>query len=66
MKMARGAEAGEVDLDAPVQDYVPEFPEPREGVITPRHLLTHTTGIPHPRSSAFLRLVCDDRGRLWV
>jgi CubicO group peptidase (beta-lactamase class C family) len=43
-------EAGDVALDAPVQDYVPEFPERHNGTITPRQLLTHTSGIPHPQS----------------
>ena len=43
-------EAGDVDLDAAVQRYVPEFPERARGVITPRQLLTHTSGLPHPQS----------------
>jgi len=43
-------EAGSIELDAPVQQYVPEFPERDQGVITVRHLLTHTSGLPHPQS----------------
>lgn len=38
-------EQGKVDLDEPIQTYVPEFPEKAEGTITVRHLLTHTSGI---------------------
>jgi CubicO group peptidase (beta-lactamase class C family) len=34
---------GEVDLDAPVQRYLPRF---REQSVTVRHLLTHTSGLP--------------------
>lgn len=39
---------GKVDLDAPVQRYVPEFPEKNKGTITLRLLATHQSGIPHP------------------
>lgn len=40
-------EAGEVDLDRPVRDYLPEFSlaDPRAGDITVAHLLTHTSGM---------------------
>ncbi|XP_072529788.1 serine beta-lactamase-like protein LACTB, mitochondrial isoform X1 [Salminus brasiliensis] len=44
-------EEGKLDLDAPVQKYVPEFPEKQfEGenvTITPRMLLSHLSGIRH-------------------
>jgi serine beta-lactamase-like protein LACTB, mitochondrial len=40
-------EAGKLDLDAPVQRYVPSFPEKPEGTITPRLLLAHLGGIRH-------------------
>ena len=43
-------ERGLVDLDAPVHDLVPEYPAQERGVITIRHLLTHTSGIPHPQN----------------
>ncbi len=42
-------ETGQVDLDAPVQRYVPDFrlADPAASArITVRHLLTHTSGIP--------------------
>jgi len=39
---------GRVDLDAPVQRYVPAFPKRPEGAITLRMLGTHRSGIPHP------------------
>jgi CubicO group peptidase (beta-lactamase class C family) len=39
-------EAGKLDLDAPVQKYVPEFPE-KEAPITVRMLLCHQSGIRH-------------------
>ncbi|MDH3732213.1 MAG: beta-lactamase family protein [Gemmatimonadota bacterium] len=39
-------ERGELDLDAPVQTYVPSFPE-KEYPITTRHIGGHLSGIPH-------------------
>ena len=38
-------EQGKIDLDEPIQTYLPEFPQKPEGTITVRHLLTHTSGI---------------------
>lgn len=38
-------ERGRVALDSPVVRYVPEFNSPGTGVITVRHLLTHTSGL---------------------
>lgn len=38
-------EAGKIDLDASVQTYLPRFPEKKEGQITIRHLLSHSSGI---------------------
>jgi len=40
------AEAGKLDLDAPIQKYVPSFPE-KPWPITPRLLLSHLSGIRH-------------------
>ena len=37
-------EAGLIDLDAPIQKYVPDFPTKIEGAITCRQLLQHTSG----------------------
>ncbi|MEX0692429.1 MAG: serine hydrolase domain-containing protein [Gemmatimonadales bacterium] len=42
------AEAGRIDLDAPVERYLPGFPRgPDGGTPTMRHLLTHRSGVPH-------------------
>ncbi len=42
---------GKVDLDAPVQDYVPDFPEKtfqgEKVKVTLRHLMSHLAGIRH-------------------
>ncbi len=58
------AEAGKIDLDRPVLDYLPslDFPpgEPA-GALTTRHLLTHAGGLP--RMAAFQRRV-QQEGRL--
>jgi CubicO group peptidase (beta-lactamase class C family) len=40
--------AGRVDLDAPIQTYVPRFPSKPEGEITLRLLAEHRSGLPHP------------------
>ncbi|KAM9808176.1 serine beta-lactamase-like protein LACTB, mitochondrial [Neosynchiropus ocellatus] len=49
-------EEGKLDLDAPVQKYVPEFPEKqfdgRDVTITPRLLLSHLSGIRHYEKDA--------------
>jgi CubicO group peptidase (beta-lactamase class C family) len=42
------AQAGRIDLDAPVERYLPAFPRgPEGGVPTVRHLATHRSGVPH-------------------
>jgi CubicO group peptidase (beta-lactamase class C family) len=38
--------AGTVDLDAPVQRYLPRFTGPLKEQVTVRHLLTHSSGLP--------------------
>lgn len=40
-------EAGSIDLDAPIQRYVPAFPVKPGGPITPRLLAAHLAGIRH-------------------
>ena len=40
-------EQGRLDLDAPVQRYVPSFPKKRKGVITTRLLAGHLAGVRH-------------------
>jgi CubicO group peptidase (beta-lactamase class C family) len=44
--MMQLTEAGRIDLDAPVQRYIPEFRGPNKERVTVRHLLTHTSGLP--------------------
>ncbi len=39
-------EAGRIELDAPVQRYLPEFVGPHKELVTVRHLLTHSSGLP--------------------
>lgn len=39
-------EQGLIDLDAPIQQYLPEYPVKKAGTITTRQLLSHTAGIP--------------------
>jgi serine-type D-Ala-D-Ala carboxypeptidase len=44
--MMQLVERGQVDLDAPVQRYLPEWTGPSKQLVTVRHLLTHTSGLP--------------------
>ena len=39
-------EGGQLDLDAPVARYLPEFNGPAKDRVTLRHLLTHSSGLP--------------------
>lgn len=45
------AATGLLDLDAPIQRYLPQFPAKAAGPITIRQLLNHTSGIPAYRSA---------------
>ena len=55
-----------LDLDAPVQRYVPSFPE-KEWPISTRQLMAHTAGIRHPGEAGILRDSCaDDAERLAI
>lgn len=51
--LGRLVEEGRLDLDAPIQQYVPSFPEKR-GVISTRLLAGHLAGIRHYRDDEFL------------
>lgn len=44
-------EQGKLDLDQAIQQYLPEFPEKKEGAITIRQLLLHSSGIDDYKSS---------------
>jgi len=46
------AERGKLDLDAPIQRYVPTFPE-KPWPVTPRLLLAHLAGIRHYKEGEF-------------
>jgi len=37
---------GKVDVNAPVQRYLPDWTGPHNNLVTVRHLLTHTAGLP--------------------
>jgi CubicO group peptidase (beta-lactamase class C family) len=39
-------EQGKVDLDAPLQRYIPEWLGPHKELVTVRQLITHTSGLP--------------------
>ena len=38
-------EQGLIDLEQPIQNYLPDFPKKEQGEITTRHLLSHTSGV---------------------
>lgn len=41
------ASEGKIDLQAPINKYLPDYPNGHETPITTHHLLTHTSGIPN-------------------
>ena len=43
-------EKGIIDLDKPIQNYLPEFPKKEKGDITVRQLLNHTSGVYNYKS----------------
>jgi len=56
-------ESGQIELDAPVERYLPHFrvaDEAPSGQITVRHLLHHTSGLPE--NSAFAPMLSNDIG----
>ena len=40
------SEQNKVDLDAPLQRYFPDWQGPHKELVTIRHLITHTSGLP--------------------
>ena len=38
-------EKGLIDLNAPIQTYIPDFPKKEKGTITVKHLLNHSSGV---------------------
>ena len=52
--VAQLVQQGRLDLDAPVQEYVPSFPE-KSGVITTRQLTGHLAGIRHYRGAEMIQ-----------
>ncbi len=45
--LARLVERGEMDLDAPLSNYLAELPNAAWANITPRQLASHSSGLPH-------------------
>ena len=46
----RLVEAGEIDLDAPISTYLPDYPAAQADRVTVHHLLSHTSGVPEHTS----------------
>ncbi|MDX1406726.1 MAG: serine hydrolase domain-containing protein [Saprospiraceae bacterium] len=44
-------ELGDLDLQAPVQTYLPDYPEPKKGEMRVIHLLQHTAGVRHSKGA---------------
>jgi len=53
------ADRGRVEYDAPVARYWPEFARRGKESITVRHVLTHTTGLPHMPAGVTPEMMCD-------
>jgi len=54
--LAKMVQAGKIDLDKPIANYIPDLPNPNWGKITPRQLASHTSGLPD---------YIDNYGDLW-
>ncbi|MFT4254180.1 MAG: serine hydrolase domain-containing protein, partial [Caulobacter sp.] len=52
--LMRLREAGSLDLDVPIQTYVPSFPVKDGGAVTARMLANHTSGLRHYQGREFL------------
>lgn len=50
-------EDGKLDLFRDVRDYVSEYPQKEQGVVTAHHLLSHQSGIPHNEDYDTLQLL---------
>jgi CubicO group peptidase (beta-lactamase class C family) len=46
VSIMRLVDAGKVDVNAPVQRYLPDWTGPGKEAVTVRHLLTHSSGLP--------------------
>ncbi|MDA2937322.1 beta-lactamase family protein [Acidobacteria bacterium AH-259-A15] len=57
MAVAQVYEQGRLDLDAPVQQYVPSFPD-KEGTVTVRLLAGHLAGIRHYQGDEYFSQKC--------
>ncbi|MEM9014475.1 MAG: serine hydrolase domain-containing protein [Pseudomonadota bacterium] len=66
--LVKSVSAGLVDLDVPIQTYLPNYPTPPNGDITLRRLAAHTAGIPHlshpDRKAVYVEHYADARASL--
>jgi serine-type D-Ala-D-Ala carboxypeptidase len=63
--MMQLVESGRVDLDAPVQRYLPEWAGPGKERVTVRHLITHQSGLPAFKQYFKLNVSSDSTLRLF-
>ena len=63
--MMQLVEQGKVDLDAPVQRYLPEWQGPNKDKVTVRDLITHRSGLPAFKTFYKLNLSPDSTLRLF-
>lgn len=56
------ADRGELDVDAPVAEYWPEFAAAGKGAVKVRHLLGHTSGVAGWNEPMTVRGICDVEG----
>jgi CubicO group peptidase (beta-lactamase class C family) len=55
---------GRIDINAPVQRYLPDWTGPNKNLVTIRHLLTHTSGLPADRNYDQITHLPDSIGKL--
>jgi CubicO group peptidase (beta-lactamase class C family) len=64
--MMQLVESGKVDLDAPVQRYLPEWTGRNKDRVTVRHLITHQSGLPAFKQYFKLNVSPDSTLRLFI
>ena len=64
--VAQLVEQGRVELDAPVQRYLPEWTGPNKDRVTIRHLITHQSGLPAFKQYFKLNLSPDSTLQLFM
>ncbi len=62
----QAVERGEIELEAPITAYLPDYPEDPGERISVRSLLSHTSGLPEPPVELYLQDLKEDQDLGWI